>query len=123
MASNDIRLVAQLNVREGRLDALKAAFEEAAAIAIDNPGMLSYEFYASDDGATAWALERYADSDACVGHLDGPVGSDGIPRIFAEADLAFIKLYGNVSPEAEAAFRVLAGDNLTIYRPLAGFTR
>jgi quinol monooxygenase YgiN len=123
MASNDIRLVAQLNVREGRLDALKAAFEEAAAIAIDNPGMLSYEFYASDDGATAWALERYADSDACTGHLNGPVGSDVIPRIFAEADLAFLNLYGNVSPEAEAAFRSLAGDLLTIYRPLAGFTR
>ena len=72
MARNDIRLVAQLNVHEGRRDALKAALEETASIAINNPAMLNYEFYASGDGATAWALERYADSDAGTGHLNDP---------------------------------------------------
>lgn len=59
----------ELEVRPGRLDALRALTAEMIERAKAEPGTLIYERYVSDDQRIVHVLERYADSAAAVAHL------------------------------------------------------
>ena len=67
--SNDISWHAELRVKPGQLDALRALTNEMVAATKSEPGALIYKRYISADRQVVHVFERYVDPDAAVAHL------------------------------------------------------
>jgi quinol monooxygenase YgiN len=98
---------------------VRALIDELVASARGEPGVLTYEFFASDDGAAVAAYERYADSAAALAHLAG-FGERFAGRLLALADVTRVTVLGSPSDEVRAA---LAGFGPVYLRPVGGFAR
>ena len=123
MAQNDLRLLAVLRVKPGRLDDFKAGIREVVGVTDQQNSALSYEWYLNADETECHALERYADNDAFVAHIQSVVGTEILPRLRDTWELTQLDVYGDLSDQAEAEFRAMAGDRLRVFRPLSGYTR
>ena len=123
MAGTDIRLVAELRIKPGKLDAFKAGVREVVDITDRQNSALSYEWYLNAEETVCHAVERYADNESFVAHMQGVVGMEILPRLRETWDLTRFDVYGDLTPQAESEFRAMAGDMLGVFRPLAGYTR
>ena len=103
--SDVVTVVGDASVKD--LEGLRAVMDELSSTAqADEPGTLLYEWYLSEDGTTAWFLERYADSAAMLHHL-GHFG-ERAEAFLAAADLGTINVLGNPSVEVREAFAAFA---------------
>ena len=59
----------ELEVKPGELDNFRALTNEMVESTRDEPGILIYERFLSEDGKVVHLYERYADSSAAVAHL------------------------------------------------------
>jgi quinol monooxygenase YgiN len=114
-----VAVVFEVAVKPGRTEAVRALIEELVASARGEPGVLVYEFFASDDGATVVAYERYADSAAGLAHL-ATFGERFAGRLLALADPTRVTVLGSPSEEFRAAAAAFGPAYL---RPVGGFAR
>jgi quinol monooxygenase YgiN len=113
-------------VRKGAFDELKGAIEELVAfIDANEPQILAYSVYLSDDGSLMTVVHIHADSASLEYHMDtaGPAF-----RRFAELlTLSSIRVYGEPSDKALGQLhekaRLLGCEDVTVHGPQAGFTR
>ena len=109
----------ELAVRPGRLEALRELTEEMVALTRSEPGALAYERYVSEDGATVWVYERYADSAAALAHLET------FARRFGRRFAALVerRRFTVLGQPSEGLRAVLDGYGAVYHRRLAGFSR
>jgi len=114
-----IRTNAELSIAEGKIDEFKKmAAEMIKKVEANEPGMLSYEWFLSDDESKCYLIEIYKDSEAVMAHF-GNIGEMMGP--FMEiAQITRIELYGNPSDEVRQA---VAPMEPKISEPWNGFTR
>jgi quinol monooxygenase YgiN len=114
-----IRVNAKLSIKEGKLSEFKekgnAAIEKVKA---NEPNMLSYEWYLSEDGSKCYIVEIYKNSDAIMAHM-GNVG-DLLGPFFELAPLTGLNIYGSPSDEVRQAF---ASFGAQYHEHFNGFTR
>jgi quinol monooxygenase YgiN len=108
----------EAQVKDGQIDAFKALVGEMVTATEAEPGALSYEFFADDDGAVH-IYERYADSDAVLAHIGG-FGANFAERFLGMVEPQRVSVYGEVSDEARAA---LAAFGAVHYGTVGGFAR
>ena len=60
-----------------------------------DPGTLGYEWFLSADRKRCRLIETYADADAVLAHLTGPVVQELVPNLLGTAGLAGFNVYGN----------------------------
>jgi quinol monooxygenase YgiN len=60
----------ELRVKPGQLDNFRTLTSEMVAVTRREPGVLSYQRFASEDGTIVHVYERYSDSGAAVAHLE-----------------------------------------------------
>ena len=66
----EIKGIARVKIRPGKLDEWKRLTEQAMEIArARDPGTLQYEVFFNDDESEAIAFERYRDADAALEHF------------------------------------------------------
>jgi len=114
------------NVREGALEELKAAIEELVDfIEANEPRLIAYNVYFSDDGTRMTVVHVHADSASLEYHLEvaGPVF-----RQFVElVTLSSIHIYGEPSEkvltQAREKARLLGRGEVVVDALYAGFTR
>ena len=97
-----IRIFATLSINDGQLD----AFKERAAAAVESvranePGMLVYEWYVSEDGKTCHIVEEYADAAALAAHSAGEVGKTLIPQLFEVSSMTSLKVMADPATAPE----------------------
>jgi quinol monooxygenase YgiN len=92
----------ELAVKPGKLDELRAVVDDMVESTKAEPGALSYEWFVTDDGATADVYERYADSQAVLAHL-ATFGQTFAGRLLATVDVTRWTVFGNPSDEARQA--------------------
>jgi len=120
MMKQHISWVLELAIKPGELDAFKAVLEEMVdGTSSVEPNTLAYQWFISDDGGTAHSVEKYADSEALVSHVNGFVAKWG-ERLLAAVDVTRFTVYGN--PNA-AAKELLDGFGAAYLGPLGGFSR
>lgn len=113
-------------IREGRLDAVKAATKELAAfVDANNPHILSYRFFIDEDARRMNVVAVHPDSEALEFHMD--VG-DAEFRKFADLlDLSSIVVYGDVSEAVlerlDRKAEMLGRGGVSVYSSHAGFDR
>ena len=109
-------------VREGAVEQLRDAIRALAGFIEENePRLVSYAVYFSEDGRQMTVMHVHADSASLDYHMDvaGPrFGS------FAELlTLSSIHIYGEPSDKALGQLRVLGSGDVIVHRPHAGFNR
>lgn len=66
------------------------------------PGALGYDWCLSPDRRQCRLLETFANADAVVAHLTGPVVQEYVPKILAVAALDSFEVYGDPGPKGSA---------------------
>lgn len=125
--SESIFFVVELQVGADRVDALRSILDEMAAITQrDEPGTLNYEWFLTEDGATGFIYERYADSGAAVVH------SRTFPPELMQRSMAFLPTrltaYGTLTDEIrkqriEPLLAAVPGITFVALEPGGGFAR
>ncbi len=113
-------------VREGALEALEGAIKQLVEfIEANEPQLIAYNVYLSDDGGQMTVVHLHVDSASLDYHMEvaGPAF-----RPFADLiTLSSIRVYGEPSDKAvrqlEDKARLLGSGDVIVYRPHAGFAR
>jgi hypothetical protein len=113
-------------VREGALEELKGAIRELADFIEENePRLLSYRVYFSDDGRRMTVMHVHPDSASLDYHME--VAGPRFGRFADLVDLSSIQIYGKPSPRAVSQLRdklhLLGSGDLTVQALHAGFSR
>jgi quinol monooxygenase YgiN len=87
---------ARFDVRDGRGEEFAEAVGGLREQARDEPGTLTFRFFAVGRGSCL-VLEEYADAAAALAH--NRRGGKLLERVNDCAEMAFIELYGDIGPE------------------------
>lgn len=113
------------DVRERALPELKAAFDELAGfVEANEPDLLAYNVYLSDDGKQVSVVHVHRDAGSLDVHME--VAGPKFARFGDMLTLRSITVYGTPSAEALAELRAkaaLLGGSVRIEQPHAGFAR
>lgn len=124
--SGSIVYIDRSEIREGKLEQVKAAISELVDfVAANEPQLLSYHFYVNGDGTRMTVVAVHPDSASLEFHMDvaGPVF-----RKFTQLiDLSAIEVYGEVSDAARKRLQekaqMLGRGAALAHEPVAGFSR
>jgi hypothetical protein len=113
-------------VREGALEQLKDAIRELADFIEENePQLISYIVYFSEDGRQMTVMHVHADSASLDYHMD--VAGPRFGRFADLVTLSSIHIYGEPSDKALGQLRdklgLLGSGDVIVNRPHAGFNR
>jgi quinol monooxygenase YgiN len=107
-----VHFVVDLAIHEGKVDQFESIAKTMIAGTLKEPGALVYDFFLSADRKRCRLLETYADANAVLAHLTGPVVQQLVPKILETSSLSSFEVYGD--PGAEAA-KMLAGVGAEIF--------
>jgi quinol monooxygenase YgiN len=125
-ADDSIVYVDQSDVREGALEAVRAAIDELVDfIASKEPQLLAYNVYLNEDGTRMTVIHVNRDSASLEYHLQ--VGGPAFRKFADLIILRSIDVYGRPSEAALAQLkekaRMLGGGAVTVHQPRGGFVR
>ncbi len=111
------------DVREGALDELKSAIEELADFVEKNePQLISYSVYFSDDGSQMTVIHVHADSASLDYHME--VAGPRFGRFADLLTLSSIHIYGEPSDRAleqlQDKVRLLGSGAVVVHTPHTG---
>ena len=114
------------DVREDALgDVRRAVRELAEFVEANEPRILAYSVYFSDDGRQMTIVHVHVDSASLEYHMD--VAGPGFRKLAGLVTLSSIRIYGEPSERAMAQLRdkarSLGGGDVIVHRPHAGFGR
>ena len=103
-------------IKDGHLENMKKAIESCVEVTRTEPGVLSYDFWLSDDSAKVYIFERYQNSDAVLAHM-GNVG-DLLGAFFECVNLEPIVIMGDCSQTVKEAFAAFGASHVTALNSL-----
>jgi hypothetical protein len=114
------------DVREGALEELKGAIQELAEFIEDNePRLIAYNVYISDDGSRMTVMHVHADSASLDYHMD--LAGPRFGRFSDLVTLSSIHIYGEPSERARRQLhdkaRLLGSGDVIVQGLHAGFSR
>ena len=114
------------DVRDGALEELKGAIRDLAAfVEANEPGLISYSVYFSDDEREMSVVHVHADAASLDYHMN--VAGPRFARFADLVALRSIQVYGNPSEWALSQLRdkvrLLGAGEVVVHAPHAGFNR
>lgn len=100
MKNTTVRFAVSLSIHEGKLDAFKSIAQELMAGTRTEAGSLGYDWYLSSDQKRCRVLETYADENAVLTHLTGPVVQTLVPKLLEVVSVNGFEVYGNPGGKA-----------------------
>jgi quinol monooxygenase YgiN len=100
MAERNVLIIVDLTINEGKVDEFAGLAKAMIAGSRKEPGTLGYDWYLSADGKRCRLVETYADANAVLAHLTGPVLRELLPRLLGLANLSRCEVYGDPGPKA-----------------------
>jgi quinol monooxygenase YgiN len=124
--SHPLTYIDTSDVRNGALEELKEAIRELAEFVDANePGLIAYNVYFSDDGRQMTVMHVHADSASLDYHMD--VAGPAFRRFADLLTLSSIRIYGEPSEKALRQLHDKAGllgsGNVIVHELHAGFSR
>ena len=113
-------------IREGALGEVKPAIEELARfVEANEPELIAYNVYFSDDGARMNVMHLHRDSASLEYHMD--VAGPGFLRLVGLLTLTSIHVYGDPSErvltQLRGKARLLGTGSVFVHPHHAGFSR
>jgi hypothetical protein len=114
------------DVRDGALEELKGAIQELVGfIDVNEPQLIAYNVYLSDDANQMTVMHVHADSASLEYHLE--VGGPAFRRLADLITLTSIRVYGEPSDRALSQLhekaRLLGRGDVSVHTLQGGFTR
>ena len=100
MSKSMVHLKVEFTINEGKLDAFEALAQTMIAGSMKEPGTLGYDFFLSSDRKRCRLLETYADADAVLAHVTGPVVKEFVPKLLGVSKLTSFEVFGDPGPKA-----------------------
>ena len=120
MMKQRVRFTVDLAINEGKFDEFQGIAQAMIAGTQKEPGAIGYDWCLSSDRRRCRILETYADANAVLAHLTGPVVEELVPKILAASSTSGFEVYGDPGPEAS---RMLAGFGAEIFELWQGLSR
>ena len=120
MRNTTIQFVVSLTIQEGKFEAFESLAHNMCSHTEQEPGALAYEFFLSPDRKQCRLVERYANAEAVLTHMTGPVVQQLVPKMLEVSDLIGFEVYGDPGPDAA---KILAAVGAQIYAGWRGFSR
>ncbi|MEO8725066.1 MAG: antibiotic biosynthesis monooxygenase [Acidobacteriaceae bacterium] len=120
MLEHMVRFTVDLTIDEGKLGQFEGIVQTMIAGTQKEPGALGYDFYLSDDRRRCRILETYADADAVLAHMTGPIVQELVPKLLAFSSLSRFEVYGDPGPKAAP---MLAGVGAEVFEVWHGQSR
>ncbi|MFZ1052978.1 MAG: antibiotic biosynthesis monooxygenase [Candidatus Sulfotelmatobacter sp.] len=120
MIKHTVRFTVYLTINEGKFDEFEGIAQAMIVGTQKEPGALGYDWYLSGDRRQCRILETYADADAVLAHVTGPVVQEFVPKILAASSISRFEVYGDPGPKAA---QVLAGFGAQIFELWHGLSR
>ena len=99
--SNNVSWLLELNVKPGKFEDFKTLMNEMVGATKQNePKILNYEWYISDDNSTCHIYERYEDSAAVLAHL-ASFGKNFADRFLGCLEPVRFTVYGSPNQEVK----------------------
>ena len=124
--SNPLVYVDTSEIRGGALEKLKEAIRELVEfIDANEPQLIAYNVYLSDDGSEMTVVHVHADAASLEYHME--VAGPAFRRFADLVTLSSIRVYGRPSEKALSRLhekaRLLGGDSVIVHGQHAGFSR
>ena len=120
MATERIRLLVDLDIREGKLAEAEAIAQQMVAVSEKEPGTLGYHFLLSADRTRCRLVEGYADAEAITAHFNGPAVRELVPQLVQFASPTRMEIYGEPGPQVAALAAAFGAEIFTSWH---GFDR
>ncbi|MGO8977333.1 MAG: putative quinol monooxygenase [Steroidobacteraceae bacterium] len=114
MDNKIVRFSVSLSIAEGKFEAFEKLAEAMLAATRRNPGARGFDWYLSSDRQHCRLLETYANADAVIAQIQGPVVHEFIPKMLAVGKLNSFEVFGEPGPKATA---LLAGFGAAFFAP------
>ena len=115
-----VYLLVELIIHDGQFAAFDATAKQMIADTPNEPGALGYEWHLSPDRKRCRIVETYADANALLTHLQGPVVQQLVPKLLESSAIDRAEVYGDPGSEAR---EMLAGWGAGIFDRWQGFHR
>ncbi|MGA3211527.1 MAG: antibiotic biosynthesis monooxygenase [Terriglobales bacterium] len=112
MNQQAVRFAVDLTINEGKFDDFQGCMHTMISATRKEAGALGYDSYLSSDRRRCRILETYADANAVLAHLTGPVVQQWVPKLLEASSLSRFEVYGDPGPEAS---RMLASFGAEIF--------
>jgi quinol monooxygenase YgiN len=120
VATERIRLLVDLDIREGKLAEAEAIAQQMVAVSEKEPGTLGYHFLLSADRTRCRLVEGYADAEAITAHFNGPAVRELVPQLVQFASPTRMEIYGEPGPQVAALAAAFGAEIFTSWH---GFDR
>jgi quinol monooxygenase YgiN len=120
MTKQKVRFNVSLSINEGKLQEFEAIARTMIAGTEKEAGALSYDWYFGNDGKSCRLVETYADADAMLSHMMGPVVQNLVPKLLGVSSLAGFEVYGE---PGTSATEMLKGVGAEIFQYWSGLKR
>lgn len=115
-----VTLRVDMTIPKGKLKEFQRIAQQMIAASRKEPGTLGYQWFLSADGGRCRIVETYANSQAVLAHLAGPVITEFFPKLMGQSKIDAFEVYGKPSPKAAAK---LKGSGAVIFGTWRGFSR
>jgi len=120
MNTQVVHFAVALTIHDGKLAEFESVAQQMIAGSAKEAGTLAYDWYFSSDRTHCRLIERYADADAVVAHLTGPVVMELVPKLLKASGLTGFEVYGDPGPKGA---EMLAGLGADVFSPWRGLSR
>ena len=100
-----VRLVVAVTVNDGKLAAFEGIAKDMVKGTEKEPATLAYDWHVSADRKHWRLFETYANAEALVTHLKGPVVQQLVPKIIEVSKVDRLEVLGNPGPEATSMLK------------------
>jgi hypothetical protein len=124
--SEPIIYIDRSEIREGKLEKLKAAMNELVELVEANePRLIAYNVYFTEDGTRMTVVHIHHDSNSLELHMK--VAGPAFPKFAEFIKLSGIDIYGKPSDDLveqlQQKARMLGNGTVLVHSPYAGFAR
>ena len=118
MSKQTVRFNVDLTINDGKLDAFQSVVQTMIAGTQKEPGALEYTWHLSSDRKRCRLLEAYADANAVLAHINGPVVQELVPKLLQTATLNRFEVYGDPGPKSAEILAGIGAEIFPIWRGL-----
>lgn len=116
MPNKTVRFAVSLNIPEENFAKFEALTQEMIAGTQKESGCLGYDWCLSPDRKTCRLIETYADANAVVAHVTGPVVQNLVPKLRELSSITNFEVYGEPSPEVAERLKAIGAHIYPIWR-------
>ncbi|MFZ0818481.1 MAG: antibiotic biosynthesis monooxygenase [Candidatus Acidiferrales bacterium] len=120
MATIVVRFVVDLAINAEQFDKFESIAHAMIVGSQKEPGTLGYDWCLSADRKRCRLVETFADANAALVHMQGPVVQELVPKLLETASITRFEVYGD--PGAKAA-EMLAKAGAEIFKVWRGLSR